>query len=339
MALFCFILLVVCSTAIPYIDGKVLTNVNEWQRQCCQNCPDITALLGPGALNQQRYSMICQMGAEGRTPYYATFYDKTNRIPVFSKFAVRHGTCPRRNDFWYEGDLIAGIMDGFLHSYGEASAVANINDILLYQASTQDYEYSGYDRGHLNPHNSFCDSDDAVRSTFTYTNVAPQVATFNRGAWRTVEATLRNHALNRCPTTNTFVVGVIPSNNTLNGRVNIPSHFWAYVRCNGYVWIFLAQNENNPLLLNEYLPETAPSRLWNDILSLYNRRTKRDIKDELSMFWQKIQPFAVPSPKEDVFPESFDYVPVENNSVENNCKSVIGTLCLLLLVWIPLYLV
>ena len=54
-----------------------------------------------------------------------------------------------------------------------------------------DYVGSGYDRGHLAPAADFNFSEDALRETYRFTNIAPQLPTFNRGEWANVEAEVR----------------------------------------------------------------------------------------------------------------------------------------------------
>lgn len=54
-------------------------------------------------------------------------------------------------------------------------------------ATHQDYTGSGYDRGHLCPAHDRSRSLTAMRSTFSMSNICPQVPMVNRGAWRKTE--------------------------------------------------------------------------------------------------------------------------------------------------------
>jgi len=67
------------------------------------------------------------------------------------------------------------------------------------QVSHDDYTGSGYDRGHLAPNATidYCYGRDAQLETFLMTNVCPQDPSLNRGAWATLEATVRNLANER----------------------------------------------------------------------------------------------------------------------------------------------
>lgn len=61
--------------------------------------------------------------------------------------------------------------------------------ITTYSASTVDYMYSGYDRGHLAPAADFgCNPS----ITFFMSNISPQKPGFNRGAWKRLENWVRN---------------------------------------------------------------------------------------------------------------------------------------------------
>lgn len=62
-------------------------------------------------------------------------------------------------------------------------------------ACHDDFTASGYHRGHLCPAADRSSSSDAMRSTFTLSNVAPQVPALNMGAWKATEQAVRNAVL------------------------------------------------------------------------------------------------------------------------------------------------
>ncbi len=62
-------------------------------------------------------------------------------------------------------------------------------------ACHDDFTASGYHRGHLCPAADRSSSADAMRSTFTLSNVAPQVPALNMGAWKATELAVRNAVL------------------------------------------------------------------------------------------------------------------------------------------------
>jgi endonuclease G, mitochondrial len=62
-------------------------------------------------------------------------------------------------------------------------------------ANDKDYYKSGYDRGHLAPAGDMTWSEEAMRSSFYYSNMSPQVPKFNRGIWKKLEEQIRTWAL------------------------------------------------------------------------------------------------------------------------------------------------
>ena len=60
---------------------------------------------------------------------------------------------------------------------------------------SSDYYKSGYDRGHLAPAGDMTFSRVAMDESFYYTNMSPQVASFNRGIWKKLETQVRNWAI------------------------------------------------------------------------------------------------------------------------------------------------
>lgn len=61
-------------------------------------------------------------------------------------------------------------------------------------ADNEDYKKSGYDRGHLAPAADMKWSETAMKESFYYSNISPQVPGFNRGIWKQAEELLRNWA-------------------------------------------------------------------------------------------------------------------------------------------------
>jgi DNA/RNA endonuclease G (NUC1) len=113
------------------------------------------------------------------------------------------GTADRQDDFRPDTDLPAG----------------------WYQVTSADYTGSGYDRGHLTP------SGDRTRSvvdnsaTFLMTNIIPQLAANNQGAWNDFENYLRSVA--NAGNEIYIIAGVHGNAGTIaQGRVVIPLSTW-----------------------------------------------------------------------------------------------------------------
>lgn len=83
-------------------------------------------------------------------------------------------------------DLITGNLariDSFLPDPNVASGTA----------VTADYWNSGYDRGHLVPSADMRWNYDALRATYYYSNVSPQLPELNRGTWADLEDRVRRY--------------------------------------------------------------------------------------------------------------------------------------------------
>ncbi|KAI2647932.1 Endonuclease domain-containing 1 protein [Labeo rohita] len=99
-------------------------------------------------------------------------------------------------------------------------------------------DYTGYDRGHLNP--SSFQSGDGRNATFTLTNAAPMDVCFNRVHWNRWERKLRSFLLKTLArdsyyATAFIVTGTVPDASkwipyrTIPVRVSVPSHIWTAV--------------------------------------------------------------------------------------------------------------
>lgn len=62
-------------------------------------------------------------------------------------------------------------------------------------ANHADYKNSGYDRGHLAPAGDMAYNNIAMRESFYYSNMSPQVPSFNRGIWKRLEEQIRKWAV------------------------------------------------------------------------------------------------------------------------------------------------
>lgn len=64
--------------------------------------------------------------------------------------------------------------------------------IVTVSANHNDYRGSGFDRGHLAPAGDMTWSLQAMNESFYYSNMSPQVPSFNRGIWRKLESKVRS---------------------------------------------------------------------------------------------------------------------------------------------------
>lgn len=63
-------------------------------------------------------------------------------------------------------------------------------------ATNDDYKGSGYDRGHIAPAGDMGYSAITMKESFFYSNMSPQVPSFNRGIWKKLETQVRDWAKN-----------------------------------------------------------------------------------------------------------------------------------------------
>ena len=64
-------------------------------------------------------------------------------------------------------------------------------------ASHSDYTHSGYTRGHMAPAGDMAFSTDAMKQCFYMSNMSPQLRQCNNGAWKELEETVRDWALDK----------------------------------------------------------------------------------------------------------------------------------------------
>ncbi|XP_051249486.1 endonuclease domain-containing 1 protein-like [Dicentrarchus labrax] len=139
--------------------------------------PDI--IVGRDIQNQNRYKPICQTYNDVRR--FLTLYDTQNRIPVFSAYVYREDGKGTRYNKWK--------IEPQLENRGGNNMVnVERNGIYNNQAGDIDYRKNGlgFDRGHLFPSSHAFNQDDKI-STFTLTNIVPQIKAFNGKSWGRME--------------------------------------------------------------------------------------------------------------------------------------------------------
>lgn len=106
-----------------------------------------------------------------------------------------------------------------------------------FQAGPSDYHNDqNLDKGHLLP-SSYGHTDIDKKSTFTLTNIVPQVQKFNTKSWSNMEQCVRCVLDKYCINNNNqkegfVVIGAQPSNNRiLNDKINIPKLLWSAFCC------------------------------------------------------------------------------------------------------------
>ena len=91
---------------------------------------------------------------------------------------------------WVSWELTADETDGSVTRTNKFSADPDIES----SAETWDYNYSGYDRGHMAPAGDMRWDKEAMEQTFYMTNIVPQVKALNAGTWKNLEEKCRQWA-------------------------------------------------------------------------------------------------------------------------------------------------
>ncbi|XP_048059645.1 endonuclease domain-containing 1 protein-like [Megalobrama amblycephala] len=279
----CLVISVLLVFGLPFIMTEVVDSFNTCSQFFFNKQPPVI----PGILensvsqNNNRYKLICQKYEKAYR--FATLYDTTNRIPVFSAYRYTgKGNFPRPKMKW----MTESQLD---------PPVAEMTVQCLNQAISADYcnncESIKVNRGHLFPCCHAADSKTA-ESTFTLTNVVPQKISFNAGSWSRMEKETKE-IMDTCKNNNNKVVayvltGAIPGNNKMEEKVNIPSYMWMAFCCYNSMekaWVSQAywapnEEENTKVIipkkslleLQEFLNEK-----WGENVQLFQNYCKPNI--------------------------------------------------------------
>ncbi|XDV33826.1 hypothetical protein PO909_004094 [Leuciscus waleckii] len=209
----------------------IMTDVVKTFKKCSQFFFKDQPPVIPGILKnsvskkQNQYKIICQK--YNNIHRYATLYDITSKIPIFSAYKYTGHQ---------NGDRVPWMVELKLEDLN-----AGMSEVCSNQACNRDYMNNKMDvnRGHLFPCCHAADQD-TVASTFTLTNIVPQNINFNRGSWSRMEQTVGEFMNSHCSDENNpgeilayVLTGAVPSTppHILNNKVNIPSHMWTVFCC------------------------------------------------------------------------------------------------------------
>ncbi|XP_010750532.2 endonuclease domain-containing 1 protein [Larimichthys crocea] len=186
----------------------------------------------PRGLEEQPFKKICQF-YEGN-PRFVTLYDTTNHIPIYSAYTFKRSDGFKKVDvpWMYEPQLSTVSGPREMQSFPSEYVHNSFEDA---QAVLDDYSDSViFERGQLNPDEHQGQPDDKA-STYTLTNVVPQVREFNIGPWKHHEHTIRKRLNNYCRGTAYVVTGVTTSGHMIRrnniNRLGIPTYLWSAYCC------------------------------------------------------------------------------------------------------------
>ncbi|XP_071406216.1 endonuclease domain-containing 1 protein-like [Pithys albifrons albifrons] len=201
------------------------------------------------ALKPEDPAWICQV--YDNQYCFATLYDKSRRIPMYSAYKYEPGESPKPQIWMVEPQLMGSTYPKEMNT--ESTLIdeyhVNIEEIKRSQAVLEDYQgLKGLTRGHLNPvghHPTY----KKKLPTNTLTNIVPQDEKLNNGAWTKYEQGTMIKKTKGCNSTY-VIVGAVPGNSKIpSGRVNIPSHIWSSACCETgtgmRAWAVIAENNKN----------------------------------------------------------------------------------------------
>lgn len=154
---------------------------------------------------------------------YAPLYKQARWVAHIITPDVINGIVFRTNDFRPDTMVTSGSAveaDYFLTAVKPDSSLV--------------YDGFGYDRGHLAPSADFRWSQKALSESYLYSNMSPQVADFNRGAWGDLEDAIRGY-LYRNPNTQLYVLSGpvlkagLPVIERGVNKVSIPETYWKVI--------------------------------------------------------------------------------------------------------------
>ncbi|NXU12701.1 ENDD1 protein, partial [Pardalotus punctatus] len=198
------------------------------------------------ALEPNKPAWICQR--YNNSYHFATLYDRDSRIPIYSAYIYQPGSSPKPQVWLIEPQLIDATYSGNMEKEKDFVAMhpEAVEDLKQSQAVLDDYKkLTGLTRGHLNPSGHHTNYSSKF-TTFTLTNIVPQDAKFNNGAWKSYEVTTMSRMAKGCTTTY-VIMGAVPSTPKTPGqRVNTPSHIWSAACCpaESKAWGVVADNNS-----------------------------------------------------------------------------------------------
>jgi endonuclease G len=143
---------------------------------------------------------------------------------------IRHlGYTLKYNEKHEQADWVAYVLTSDETSGAYSRTNDFSPDLMVKSASANDADYkgSGYDRGHLAPAADMSWSAQSMSESFYYSNMSPQVPSFNRGIWSRAEAFARSAAVENeklCIVTGPVLKDDLPQIG-LN-RVSVPEYYY-----------------------------------------------------------------------------------------------------------------
>ncbi len=172
-----------------------------------------------------------------------------------------------------------------------------IVDTMIYTgtATNSDYLHSGYDKGHLAPAADMTWNLQAMKESFYFSNISPQLPGFNRGIWKKLEMNVRDWAqTHNCLYITSGPIFMNSDQRIGKNNVTIPSHFYKTIliyndsiqeaigfifphkKCEGEIFDYAISIDSLELITGLNFYHRLPKR-----------KEKKIEKDYVSKFWFK----------------------------------------------------
>ncbi len=114
-------------------------------------------------------------------------YKQNEKVIYHSGYALVY------NEYYEQADWIAYELTSFetKRIVSRSNKFCEDPNVSTQTATITDYKNSGYDRGHLAPAADMGWSLTAMNESFYFSNISPQVQSFNRGIWKRLEELVR----------------------------------------------------------------------------------------------------------------------------------------------------
>ncbi|XP_006807414.1 endonuclease domain-containing 1 protein [Neolamprologus brichardi] len=187
----------------------------------------------PAGIRGTSLKWICQKYADKLR--YATLYDSSRHLPLYSAYVFKKSDGKRRMDtpWMYEPQLLSNDESSNMKALPLSEKTPPL--IEDSQLVLEDYtDAIGYRRGPLNPDLHQAEPDDKS-STYTLTNVVPLITDFLETSWNPYLDIVRRRLNNFCHGKSFVVTGVTVSGAAIQrnnrDRLIIPKHLWLAYCC------------------------------------------------------------------------------------------------------------
>ncbi|XP_056156146.1 endonuclease domain-containing 1 protein [Lampris incognitus] len=167
--------------------------------------------------------------------HYATLYDSSQRLPLYSAYIFKKSDGKRRMDtpWMYEPQLVSDDESGNMRVLPLSDD--SLPQIEESQAVLEDFtDAVAYERGSLNPDQHQAEPEEKS-ATYALTNVIPQITGFLQASWDPYLDVIRRRLNNFCRGKSFIVTGATISGATIQrdrlDRIAIPKHLWLAYCC------------------------------------------------------------------------------------------------------------